>query len=498
MDEPHNETQKEIGRKYRNNLGYFRKPPFIARQKFYLTILLLLAGLYGIYRLELTHADKVYNPAPLSIPHAKLESNCAACHNPGARDIAGAMASHQWTTAFFGSAATINQSCQKCHADMDLHQPTMQTLALRDFHSGLRVVMADGCFDCHREHLGRIDLQLPGDSACAACHNDARTMATGFIRVALSGNHASAQAIDGMTADGVFHFIPPERRQPLPPFSTFAGDHPPFEYEQPGLKESVALNFNHRLHLAPGMKLSCADCHKPSADGVYYQPITYDAACQRCHALQLDPDNPGLLLPHGNIPRLRSFLHSLAYQYAALDAKQGVLSPDQQKTFAVQQIYSLLRRARATTAADLERQIIFTADPYKAGAPAGPRPFFPGCAYCHQVTQPPGGADPLVTPPVMATRWLAHGAFTHAKHTFMSCIACHDAADNRDATQIMMPAKVSCTACHRDQGSAPSSCLACHTFHAPQQVVKGIMGINGMRDSGMLSAFLVSQPAAKQ
>ena len=492
MEEPPNETQKEVGRKYRDNLGYFKRPSFLVRQKFYLSVLALLVGLYGIYYLELNHADKVYNPAPLSIPHANLEHNCAACHNPGARDIATAVASHQWTAAFFGSARTINQACQKCHADMDLHQPTMQTLALRDFHSELHVVTANGCFDCHREHLGRIDLQLPGDTACATCHNNAATMASGFIRVALSGTRSLPQGIDGMTADGVVHFIPPERRQPLAPFSTFAGDHPPFEYEQPGLKEPVALSFNHRLHLAPGMKLSCADCHKPSADGIYYQPITYAAACQRCHALQLDPNNPELLLPHGNVPRLRSFLHSLTYQYAALDAARGVASPDQQKTFAVQQIYTLLQRAHVQTAADLEHQIIFTADPYKASAPTGPRPFFSGCAYCHQVTQPPAGADPVVSPPVMAGRWLAHGAFTHAKHTFMSCQACHDAMDNRDATQIMMPPKVSCTACHRDQGSAPSNCLACHNFHSPQQAVRT------MRDSGMLSAFLVSQPVAKQ
>jgi mono/diheme cytochrome c family protein len=490
MEEPNPETQKELGRKYRHNLDYFKKSSFLSREKFYLSLVVLLLGVYGIVHLESTRGDRVYNPGPLSIPHAKLESNCAACHDPGARDIAGVFAKHQWTASFFSSAATINQACQTCHVGMELHQPTMQTLALKDFHTELHVVTANNCFDCHREHLGRIELQPSGTFGCAACHDDADKMASGFTRVALPGTKFSARTTDGMTADGVVHFFPPQRKGPLPAFKSFEGDHPKFEYEQVGLEEPVALNFNHRLHLAPAMNLKCADCHKPADDGVYYRPITYQAACQRCHTLQLDPDNPALLLPHGNVAGLRSFLHSLVYQYRALDTKSGVAQA-LQRQLALQQAYKLLQRAHVQTPADLEHQIIFTADPYKAGTPAGQRPFFSGCAYCHQVSQPPGGADPRIAQPTMADRWLAHGAFTHARHEFMSCVSCHDAMDNREAGQIMMPAKVSCAECHREQGSAPSSCLTCHSFHAPRQTV------DMMRATG-LARFLIPQPQPAQ
>jgi hypothetical protein len=256
------------------------------------------------------------------------------------------------------------------------------------------------------------------------------------------------------------------------------------------------------------MKLNCADCHKPAADGIYYQRVTYEGSCQKCHALQLDPNNPDLLIPHGEAGRLRSFLHSLVYQYGELDRKREgaqnkVASPAEQKAFAVQQIVALLQRARVQTPGDLEREILLTSNPYKDRPPTTQRPFFPGCAYCHQVSQPQGGGEPVVIPPQMADRWLAHGAFTHAKHVSMSCVACHDANNSRAVSDIIMPAKESCTACHRAQGIAPSNCLACHSFHSPQSVVKSIKAqwdfapMAACPQMTPLSSFLISKQNPK-
>jgi hypothetical protein len=509
MDES-NQTQKEVGRKYRDNLGYFKRAGFLQRQKFYLSILAVLLGVYGIIRLEISRSDKVYNPAPLSIQHANLEGNCAACHTLAARNLLHSMQAADGDDnspaqpVAFSSSLAINESCEKCHQGMDLHQPTMQTMQLRAFHSELHVVAATGCFDCHQEHLGRIDLKLPGDSACAACHNDASKMAASFTRIALGGT-TSRVAFDGITPDGVIHFIPPERKGPLPLFTAFERGHPAFEYEQAGLKDPDVITFSHRQHLTlAGTKLECVDCHKPAADGIYYQRVTYEAACQRCHTLQFDPANPQLTLPHGDVARLRTFLHSLTYQYSALDqqmaAVQGkVASPDEQRAFAVQQLYALMQRAHVQSPADLEQEIIFTGDPYKDHPPTMQRPFFSGCAYCHQVTQPAGGGDPIVTPPQMADRWLAHGAFTHAKHTSMSCVQCHAASESRLASDIIMPPQVSCISCHRANGMAPSNCLACHSFHSPQSVVKTVKALWNFPQSadcpatGQMSGFLVSE-----
>jgi len=519
-------TQKEVGQKYRDNLGYFKRPGFLHREKFYLCILAILLGVYCIRHIESTRSDKVYNPAPLSISHANLEGNCAACHTLASRNIFRSIegisvddllgpnhGTGSVRAAFFSSSVSINHACQSCHTGMDLHQPTSQTVALKAFHSELHIVEANGCFNCHQEHLGRVDLkQPPGDSACAACHNDASQMASDVIRVALTGN-TSNKAFDGITSDGIAHFIPPERKGPLPLFAAFERGHPPFEYEQPGLKNPEVLTFSHKQHLSlPGVKLNCADCHKPAADGIFYQRVTYQASCQRCHTLQFDPANPQLLIPHGSVARLGSFLHSLAYQYEALyqsmqAAQNRVASPDEQKAFAIQQLTALQQRAQVQSPEDLEREILFTADPYKDRPPTMVRPYFSGCAYCHQVTQPAGGGDAVVTPPVMAERWLAHGAFTHAKHVTMSCVQCHAAAESRQASDIMMPAQASCIACHRTGGTAPSNCLACHSFHSPQSVVKAVKAmwpLPQMQQTascpamGPLAGFLISEQHPKE
>jgi mono/diheme cytochrome c family protein len=335
-------------------------------------------------------------------------------------------------------------------------------------------------------------------------------MAASFTRVALSGTTSSV-AFDGVTSDGVIHFIPPERKQPLPLFAAFERGHPPFEYERPGLKDPDVLTFSHHQHLAlQGVKLGCADCHKPAADGIFYQRVTYEAACERCHTLQFDPANPQLTIPHGDVARLRSFLHSLPYQYEELDRKMEAAQnksapPEEQKAFADQQIVALLGRAHIQSPGDLEQEILFTADPYKDRPPTGQRPFFSGCAYCHQVSQPAGGGDPVVTPPLMADRWLAHGAFTHAKHVFMSCEQCHNATDSRQASDIIMPSQASCISCHHTDGAAPSNCLACHTFHSPQTVVSAIKAKWPLPQTaadcpamGRMSSFLISEQRPKE
>jgi predicted CXXCH cytochrome family protein len=111
--------------------------------------------------------------------------------------------------------------------------------------------------------------------------------------------------------------------------------------------------------------------------------------------------------------------------------------------------------------------------------------------------------------PEMAERWLAHGAFTHAPHAGLAvlkdCTYCHRADASNSATDIIMPAQASCILCHSSQGTAPSNCLACHSFHAPQTVVNqlkpmlqkaGVPPLAACPVSGGLSRFLVSDAHA--
>ena len=475
MNEPE-PSQKEFGQRYKGNLRYFKFQSFPQRMRFYLCVLAVLLAVAAVMWSERPGHEKIYNPAPLPISHVFLEGDCQACHGAKMPDRD---AIHQWNlhpASYSEAANTINVSCQKCHADKDLHQPAPQTLALAQFRSEMRIVGSTGCFGCHQEHLGRISMRLPGDAACAGCHNDATAMASNALILALSASAPSLAAIHGITPDGLIHFIAPRTSVPL--FGSFASGHPPFDYERPGLRDPDVLQFDHQLHLTDktviikGQKLDCAYCHKLDADGVYYRRVTYETGCQECHSLKFDPRNPELMIPHGNVERVRLFLHSLPFQYQQI-AERKFKSPMDQRYYVLNQMLAL--KQEALKGVDFEQQIFFAKNPYKDSGPG----IFPGCAYCHEVRHSGAGRPddaPMVTEPSMADRWLSHGRFTHAMHVSVSCTSCHDANHSRLTADIIMPSKESCVTCHSPAGKAPGDCLACHTFHAPvetAQVLKG-------------------------
>jgi hypothetical protein len=87
---------------------------------------------------------------------------------------------------------------------------------------------------------------------------------------------------------------------------------------------------------------------------------------------------------------------------------------------------------------------------------------FPGCAYCHEVTD---GAAPQITQPVIPDRWLARGGFDHAKHISVACEKCHNVRGSKDTADILLPGKASCVACHSSQGGVRSDCALCHKYH---------------------------------
>ena len=93
------------------------------------------------------------------------------------------------------------------------------------------------------------------------------------------------------------------------------------------------------------------------------QRISFAANCQACHSLQFDPKNPELVLPHGNATAVRAFLRSLPTQYADLAVKKGITRQTEIQSFVAKQMTQLRERVRSGE--DFERQIFFTADPYK-------------------------------------------------------------------------------------------------------------------------------------
>jgi hypothetical protein len=93
---------------------------------------------------------------------------------------------------------------------------------------------------------------------------------------------------------------------------------------------------------------------------------------------------------------------------------------------------------------------------------------FPGCAYCHTVAPSETGA-PHVSQPVIPDRWLVRGAFDHGKHFKVACVACHEAGQSRETSEVLLPTKASCVECHSPQGGVANSCSTCHSFHTPRK-----------------------------
>jgi hypothetical protein len=265
---------------------------------------------------------------------------------------------------------------------------------------------------------------------------------------------------------------------------SFATDHPEFQVLEENLKDPNPLRFNHQLHLASpnvtplkGRALECSDCHKPDAAGIYYLKLTFEEHCKSCHSLQFDVNNPGLLVPHGNAGHVRAFLRSLPAQYHDFAANQKGLTRQPEIESFVQAQLTRLRDDYAS-GEELEQRVFFgdahTAPVANVVAQGNRGPAkFPGCAYCHTVA-PSEAGPPRVSQPVIPDRWLIRGEFDHGKHFKVACVKCHEVGRSRETSDVLLPAKASCSECHSPQGGVASSCSTCHSYHTPRKESKAV------------------------
>ena len=371
-----------------------------------------------------------------------LNQNCGACHvagNSGPDGMVNAALGAEpgifelkkLAIAIPAEPTAIDESCLKCHAGRNFHQPAAPPVS---------------CSFCHAEHQGGV-IAATTDANCNFCHGDAAKMS-----VANQGKNG---------APPVIHH--------------FAEDHPQFRFITEKWRDPDTLKFNHALHLTGatipnltgGEKLDCTFCHQPDAAGAFMRPVAFEKNCHVCHSLQFDPDTPQLMLPHGSAEYVSAFLRSLPKQYADLAAKENQADAN---GFVQQKLAGL--RTQFGSGEDLERRVFFstaTLGPEtQIGTLSGStRALFPGCAYCHEVKTAASGL-PQITRPMMPERWLAQAKFNHAKHATISCAQCHDAVHSKDTADIILPAKETCMACHSPRGGVADSCAECHTYHKPQ------------------------------
>ena len=385
------------------------------------------------------------NPGIVSEPHSgaafaalaatnHLNQNCGACHVAGSTGPSGmvTVALHaepgvlglkKLALAKPAEPTAIDESCVKCHAGRNFHQPSALPIS---------------CACCHAEHQG-IKLAATTDASCNFCHGDTAKMAA--ARNPKLVNH-------------------------------FADDHPQFKFITEKLRDPDTLKFNHALHLTGttipnlpgGAKLDCAFCHQPDAAGALMKPVAFEKNCRVCHSLQFDPETPQLQLPHGNVDFVSAYLRSLPKQYSDLAAKLGATDAND---FAAKKLAGL--RTQFGSGEDLERRVFFSTATFGPEAQVGTlsgatRSLFPGCAYCHEVKAMASGAA-QITKPVQVERWLAQAKFNHAKHLNLACAQCHDAVHSKDTADILLPAKETCATCHSPRGGVADTCAECHTYH---------------------------------
>jgi hypothetical protein len=390
-----------------------------------------------------------------------LNQGCGACHVAGNSGPNGMVAAalrarprmveiKKLATAIPAEPMAIDESCLKCHAGRNLHQPNAPAMS---------------CVFCHAEHQGKV-LAATADANCNFCHGDA-------IKMALSGGFQG-----GAVAELARLKVSPARGPhpmiaPAPVIHHFADDHPQFRFATEKWRDSDTLKFNHALHLTRttipklpgGAKLDCAFCHQPDAAGAFMKSVAFEKNCRGCHSLQFDPETPQLTLPHGSAEFVSAFLRSLPKQYLNL-----ATNPADANTFVQQKIANL--REQFGSGEALEQRIFFSTATTGPAAQigtmsGGTRAIFPGCAYCHEV-KPAADGSPQITKPIMPERWLTRAKFNHAKHVNIACAQCHDAVHSQATADILLPAKEVCSTCHSPLGGVANACAECHTYHQPQ------------------------------
>ena len=413
------------------------------------------------------HADSLWLSGALSQNHAGLASNCQACHVQPFQPVQ-------------------DNACKACHINITDHarldrmrQATPQLGGLRQLQQSIGNAFgqtAGRCVECHTEHEGAQQMVPTPQQFCADCHNDLR----GRLPDSRLANAAD------------FRDSHPQFR----PVVLVRWDANQPRFERVGLDQRPSelsnLKFPHELHLGLlggaanaaranriGAQLECSSCHRPTQDGIRFEPVDMERDCGSCHSLSFDEIGGTVRrLRHGSPEQVIADIRGL-YR-AGGPAFPPELSPGpRRRPGTASEVNAAVQfaRARAGTQMRGERaiQAIFS----------GPRGT---CFECHNVIAPAAGTLNYRIAPVRFTqRYLEHGWFDHRPHRIAhwpdqrgqmqgsrACASCHTQVySSEDSREVMLPGlsgSAGCQVCHGGERSATrgqvaSTCAMCHDFH---------------------------------
>ncbi|MDX3909035.1 MAG: cytochrome c3 family protein [Sphingobium sp.] len=402
--------------------------------------------------------DAAWSPGPLSQTHHALEGKCESCH----------------VKAF---VSVQDSACQTCHNPAQVHEhapaariamaraaPGMGGRILSSFASAFGKPGDGACVDCHTEHEGAGPMQQTAQQFCTDCHGSMNER----LKDTKLGNAGDFGTSHPQFQPAVMT-VAPSLGLKLPRFDRVSLDAKPVE--------NNGLKFPHDIHLSRaggvarmartlkgqkpyGDALACADCHRPTADGVRFLPVDMETDCQSCHSLGFESIGGTVrTLRHGEpaqvIADLRAFYRSTGpARPIALGSTARRLPGD----YAAAKVGASYLRAAAARPGNAEAAIraVFS----RGGA----------CYDCHVIAPPGAGgkANWQITPVHQPMRYMANGWFDHAAHKIESCESCHAAPKSSKASDLLLPGISSCRDCHggeQAKADVPSGCALCHSYH---------------------------------
>ena len=320
----------------------------------------------------------------------------------------------------------IAANCSACHDPWHGISETSCTECHGKKPHAAEQISAPACADCHPEHRAVAKLAAAADTTCVSCH----------------GNIGAHVRTPSLLAG---------RPRELLSITSFGSNHPDFTPRS----DPDTLRFNHAIHLKPGgvpnaegrrEELKCEQCHKlveTKAKAVTVDPgaLRFQDHCQRCHKLTFDSNFPNAEVPHGGDPGQVYGFIILTYTGNRDIAGK---SPEELRRILA---------ARSEVTPD-ERAVLYAEQVVKNK-----------CSLCHILQRQ--GSRLVATPPEIPNRWLLKSRFTHTPHRTIPCESCHEMVRRSTMTSdVLMPAKKNCTACHGDSSAKISSgCATCHEYH---------------------------------
>lgn len=387
--------------------------------------------------------DAAWSSGPLSQAHHQLEGKCESCH----------------VKPF---EAVQDKTCLTCHKGTDEHASPDRLANARGPHSWgdrqqwwiakrLGKPGPGACSDCHTEHEGAGRMPPPAQAFCADCH--------GSLKDRLGDTKL------GNAAD--FGRSHPEFRPALA--QTLGSDKLTRVSLSERPREASGLTFPHDLHLnsrggpaqmaqrlGKGDALQCASCHRPTDDGIRFQPIKMERDCESCHSLAYDKVGGTVRrLRHGDVDQMIADLSVARRPSAPIPA--GRQRPGE---YANGGTY-YARFTRPAPAIGSVTQALSS-----KGI----------CGECH--TPSDTGGRFSVVPVTSVSRFMNHGWFNHSAHKQEKCSTCHAAQKSSSSADLLLPDISTCRTCHLGEeaprGKISSGCAMCHDYHLGGLVPRGL------------------------